>query len=76
MPQDITLYNEFNISETIEFFGMLHNMSKNYIKERKNFLLEFLKLPPSDKLIRKLRFLYIFLLIKYFIHFIWNIYKY
>jgi ABC-type multidrug transport system ATPase subunit len=55
MPQEITLYREFNISETLNFFGMLHKMKKGDIEARKEFLLEFLNLPPPNKLVKNLR---------------------
>ena len=55
MPQEITLYPEFNINETLNFFGMLHNMKKEFVEARKIFLMDFLNLPPKDKLVKNLR---------------------
>lgn len=54
MPQEITLYGEFNINETLNFFGMLHNMKKEDVESRKEFLLEFLNLPSKSKLVKNL----------------------
>lgn len=56
MPQEITLYPEFNINETLNFFGMLHNMKKEFVEARKIFLMDFLNLPPKDKLVKNLRY--------------------
>ena len=55
MPQEIALYNEFNINEILNFFGLLHNMKRVDINKRKQFLSEILDLPPMEKLIKNLR---------------------
>jgi ABC-type multidrug transport system ATPase subunit len=54
MPQEIALYNEFNIKETLIYFGLLHNMKMNAIKERSGFLIDFLDLPDKNRMIRNL----------------------
>lgn len=54
MPQEIALYNEFTISETLLYFGILHGMSWAKVKERTAFLLEFLSLPDKSRLINTL----------------------
>ena len=55
MPQDLALYEEFSIRETLTFFGRLHQMSQDDVEERIEFLVEFLNLPDKDALIRELR---------------------
>ena len=55
MPQEITLYGELNINETLNFFGILHNMKNEDVETRKEFLLEFLNLPSKSKLVKNLR---------------------
>ncbi|KAK3538124.1 hypothetical protein QTP70_030294, partial [Hemibagrus guttatus] len=54
MPQDIALYNEFTISDTLWFFGRIHGLSSQETRERMKFLIEFLDLPQKDSLVRKL----------------------
>ena len=44
MPQEIGLFAEFTIGETLTFFGKLNQLSKTVIKERISFLLKFLDL--------------------------------
>ena len=58
MPQEVTLYKEFNINETLNFFGMLHKMKKEDVEARKEFLLEFLNLPNKRKLVKNLRYIW------------------
>ena len=41
--------------ETMYYFGILHGLSINRIKERGQFLLDLLELPSVNKSIRKLR---------------------
>jgi ABC-type multidrug transport system ATPase subunit len=45
MPQEIALYNEFTIEETLNFFGYLHSMKKDDLERQKDFLFNFLDLP-------------------------------
>ena len=55
MPQELALYNEFTIAETLSYFGYIFGMSNNRIRERTNFLIEFLDLPSNSKrLIREM----------------------
>lgn len=56
MPQEIALYNEFNISETLIYFGLLHKMNQKNIEARREFLVEFLDLPPKERLVKNLRY--------------------
>lgn len=52
MPQNISLHNEFNVGETLNFFGNLYQMNENKLKERIGILTQVLELPPEDRLIR------------------------
>ena len=54
MPQEMALYREFSIKETLEYFGRIFGMKKSDIKLRTIFLLDFLDLPKSSKLIGNL----------------------
>lgn len=49
MPQEIALYNEFTIDETLTYFGYLHNMSPAHLANRKEFLFSFLNLEEAKK---------------------------
>ncbi|XP_064650720.1 ABC transporter G family member 20-like isoform X2 [Lineus longissimus] len=49
MPQEIALYNEFTISETLHYFGRLCGMPSTKVKQRIEFLINFLKLPESSR---------------------------
>lgn len=53
--QDIALYNEFTISDTLWFFGRIHGLSSKETRERMKFLVEFLDLPQKNSLVRNLR---------------------
>merc|ERR1711970_1627539 len=44
MPQDISLYMEFTIAETFNFFGRLHKMSSKMVEKRQKELLDMLEL--------------------------------
>ncbi|XP_072546188.1 ABC transporter G family member 20 [Salminus brasiliensis] len=54
MPQDIALYNEFTISNTLWFFGRIHGLSSKETEDRMNFLVDFLDLPQKNSLVRNL----------------------
>ncbi|KAM9466438.1 ABC transporter G family member 23 isoform 1-T1 [Clarias gariepinus] len=54
MPQDIALYNEFTISDTLWFFGRIHGLSSKETRERMKFLIDFLDLPQKNSLVRNL----------------------
>ena len=58
MPQELALYNEFTIEETLHYFGRIYGMSGAKIRERTEFLMTFLdlqNLPGSSKrLIREM----------------------
>lgn len=54
MPQEIALYGEFSIQETMMYFGWIFGMQTNEIKERLHFLLNFLDLPSQNRLVKNL----------------------
>ncbi|KAL7861589.1 hypothetical protein SRHO_G00130300 [Serrasalmus rhombeus] len=54
MPQDIALYSEFTISNTLWFYGRIHGLSSKETEDRMNFLIDFLDLPQKNSLVRNL----------------------
>ncbi|XP_063228570.1 ABC transporter G family member 20-like isoform X2 [Bacillus rossius redtenbacheri] len=54
MPQEIALYGEFSIKETMCYFGWIFSMSTQEILERLQFLLNFLDLPGENRLVKNL----------------------
>ncbi|XP_042891454.1 ABC transporter G family member 20-like [Penaeus japonicus] len=54
MPQELALYQEFTIVETLRYFGRIHQMSSARIAERTKFLVTFLDLPDPTRLINQL----------------------
>lgn len=54
--QEMALYGDFTMSETLYYFGILHGMSLKSVRARREFLTEFLELPTQNKLIRTLRY--------------------
>lgn len=55
MPQEIALYGEFTIRETMMYFGWIFGMDTPEIVERLRFLLQFLDLPSQNRLVKNLR---------------------
>ncbi|XP_039995091.1 ABC transporter G family member 23 [Xiphias gladius] len=54
MPQDLALYNEFTISDTLTFFGRIHGLRSKETQARMDFLIDFLDLPQKHSLVRNL----------------------
>ncbi|XP_067618851.1 ABC transporter G family member 23 isoform X2 [Eurosta solidaginis] len=54
MPQEIALYGEFSIRETMMYFGWIFGMETKEIGERLQFLLNFLDLPSEKRLVKNL----------------------
>jgi ABC-type multidrug transport system ATPase subunit len=54
MPQEIALYAEFSIKETMMYFGWIFGMQTSEIIERLHFLLNFLDLPSENRLVKNL----------------------
>lgn len=55
MPQEIALYGEFTIRETMMYFGWIFGMCTAEIVERLRFLLQFLDLPSQNRMVKNLR---------------------
>uniref|UniRef100_A0A8D8LFH1 ABC transporter G family member 23 n=1 Tax=Cacopsylla melanoneura TaxID=428564 RepID=A0A8D8LFH1_9HEMI len=54
MPQEIALYGEFSIAETMMYFGWIFGMETPEIEDRLQFLLNFLDLPSQARLVKNL----------------------
>nr|AHK05671.1 ATP-binding cassette transporter sub-family H 88708 [Tigriopus japonicus] len=54
MPQELALYGEFTIAETMQYFGRVYDLTAAKIRERTEFLLNFLDLPKERRLIMNL----------------------
>ncbi|CAH0398024.1 unnamed protein product [Chilo suppressalis] len=54
MPQEIALYGEFTIKETMMYFGWIFGMETGRIAERLTFLLNFLDLPSGNRMVKNL----------------------
>ncbi|KAF5274031.1 hypothetical protein FQA39_LY01146 [Lamprigera yunnana] len=54
MPQEIALYGEFSIRETMMYFGWIFGMETSEINDRLQFLLNFLDLPSQSRLVKNL----------------------
>ena len=54
--QELALYGEFTICETLYYFGRVHGMDKKTIETQIDFLMDFLELSScADEFVRKLR---------------------
>jgi ABC-type multidrug transport system ATPase subunit len=49
MPQEIALYGEFTIRETLIYFGWIYGMSTDDVDEKTEFLLKLLQLPNAER---------------------------
>ncbi|GLV32370.1 snustorr [Carabus blaptoides fortunei] len=54
MPQEIALYGEFTIKETMMYFGWIFGMDTSEISDRLKFLLNFLDLPSQNRMVKNL----------------------
>ncbi|XP_014666455.1 PREDICTED: ABC transporter G family member 20-like [Priapulus caudatus] len=54
MPQEVALYNEFTIKETLRYFGRLNDMSMELVAKRTDFLVNFLHLPGDNRMVKTL----------------------
>lgn len=55
MPQEISIYEDFTIEETLRYFGKINRMNSAEIRKRIDFLLKFLDLPNRSRLVANLR---------------------
>ena len=53
-PQEIALYEDLTIAESMRFHGRLHGMPIKRIRERQAWLIDFLDLPESSRQVGKL----------------------
>ncbi|XP_061402786.1 ABC transporter G family member 20 [Musca vetustissima] len=54
MPQEVALYGEFTMRETLKYFGLIADMSAVDIEDRTEFLLKLLNLPHGSKFVKNL----------------------
>ncbi len=54
-PQELALFMEFSIGDTLRYFGHLMRMTSADVAERTAFLIQFLNLPERTRLIKQLR---------------------
>ncbi|KAG8232801.1 hypothetical protein J437_LFUL007955, partial [Ladona fulva] len=54
MPQEMALYGEFTIRETMLYFGWIFGMSTSKIDQRLAFLTNLLDLPPAHRQVKTL----------------------
>ncbi|XP_054155278.1 ABC transporter G family member 23-like [Oppia nitens] len=54
MPQELALYNEFTIEETLTYYGILNNMNINDIKQRIEMLAKLLSISNNKKRVSSL----------------------
>lgn len=54
MPQEVALYGEFTMRETMIFFGTIADMTRAQVEARVDFLTDLLLLPCSDKYVKTL----------------------
>lgn len=54
MPQELALYGEFTIQETLEYFGRIYRLSQTFVKSQMEFLSKMLDLPPSHRFVKSL----------------------
>ncbi|CAG9761014.1 unnamed protein product [Ceutorhynchus assimilis] len=49
MPQEIALYGEFTIRETLTYFGWISDMTSSQVESKVEFLINLLMLPDADR---------------------------
>uniref|UniRef100_A0A1B6GX14 Uncharacterized protein n=1 Tax=Cuerna arida TaxID=1464854 RepID=A0A1B6GX14_9HEMI len=54
MPQEIALYGEFTIRETMVYFGWVSGMTTKEVDDKLEFLINLLQLPPSSRSVKNL----------------------
>ena len=54
MPQELALYGEFSIKETLEYFGRIYQLPSAFVKSQMDFLFKLLDLPPPHRSVKTL----------------------
>lgn len=54
MPQEIALYGEFTLRETLIYFGWISGMKTEEVDKRIDYLLKFLMLPNAARMVKNL----------------------
>ncbi|EFX78467.1 ABC protein, subfamily ABCH [Daphnia pulex] len=54
MPQELALYGEFTIKETLQYFGRIYNLPATFVKSQMEFLFNLLDLPPGHRYVKTL----------------------
>ncbi|KAG9510520.1 ABC transporter G family member 23, partial [Fragariocoptes setiger] len=54
MPQELSVYEDFTIDETLRYFGKINRMHDSLIDARIEFLINFLDLPHANRLVASL----------------------
>lgn len=54
MPQELALYGDFTIKETLEYFGRIYNLPSAFVKSQMEFIFKLLDLPPGHRYVKTL----------------------
>ncbi len=54
MPQELALYGDFTIKETLEYFGRIYNLPGEFVKSQMEFIFKLLDLPPGHRYVKTL----------------------
>ncbi|XP_046459302.1 ABC transporter G family member 20-like isoform X2 [Daphnia pulex] len=54
MPQELALYSDFTIKETLQYFGRIYNLRAAFVNSQLAFLTKLLDLPASDRYVKTL----------------------
>lgn len=60
--QEIALYGEFTIRETLVYFGWISGMTTEQVHEKLDFLIKLLLLPTPSRQVKNLRYVQVVLL--------------
>jgi ABC-type multidrug transport system ATPase subunit len=54
MPQELALFGDFTIKETLQYFGRIYNLRAAFVDSQLEFLTKLLDLPASDRYVKTL----------------------